>query len=85
MDINEVKEKYGHSLCIIGNIDLAYTLTRGTPREVEAEVRQRIRDIAPGGGYCVSSSNSITEYVPLDNFKAMIAATLKYGSYPINC
>lgn len=85
MDIKEVKERFGHKLCLIGNIDLGYTLTRGTPQEVEAEVRQRIRDIALGGGYCVSSSNSITEYVPLDNFKAMIETTLKYGSYPINC
>ncbi|MFQ5904351.1 MAG: uroporphyrinogen decarboxylase family protein, partial [Candidatus Binatia bacterium] len=85
MDIKEVKEKFGHRLCLIGNIDLGYTLTRGTPQEVEEEVRQRIRDIAPGGGYCVSSSNSITEYVPLDNFKAMMEATLKHGSYPINC
>ncbi len=81
--IVEVKRRYGDRLCLIGNIDLGYTLTRGTPEEVEAEVRERIRTLAPGGGYCVSSSNSVTEYVPFANYQAMRQAVLKYGKYPI--
>lgn len=84
MDINYVKKTWGDKLCIIGNIDLAYTLTLGTPQEVEEEVKQRIHDLAPGGGYCVSSSNSVTEYVPLENYYAMREAVLKYGTYPIS-
>ena len=84
MDINYVKKTWGDKLCIIGNIDLAYTLTLGTPQEVEEEVKQRIHDLAPGGGYCVSSSNSVTEYVPLENYNAMREAVLKYGTYPIS-
>jgi uroporphyrinogen decarboxylase len=83
MDINSVKKQYGKRISIIGNIDLGYTLTRGTPDEVRAEVRQRIRDLAPGGGYAVSSSNSVPEYVPLANFNAMREATFEYGRYPI--
>ncbi|MFH0797589.1 MAG: uroporphyrinogen decarboxylase family protein [Candidatus Omnitrophota bacterium] len=82
MDIGKLKKEVGDRLCLIGNIDLGYTLTRGTPEEVEEEVRQRIKDIAPGGGYCVGSSNTVTNYVPLENYQAMIEATLKYGSYP---
>lgn len=84
MDINEVKRAYGSRIAIIGNIDLGYTLTRGTPAEVRAEVRQRIHDLAPGGGYAVSSSNSIPEYVPLANFNAMREATFEYGRYPVS-
>ncbi len=83
MDINAVKRQYGRRISIIGNIDLGYTLTRGTPDEVRAEVRQRIRDLAPGGGYAVSSSNSVPEYVPLANFNAMRETTLEFGRYPI--
>lgn len=83
MDINEVKREYGTRISLIGNIDLGYTLTRGTPDEVRAEVRQRIHDLAPGGGYAVASSNSIPEYVPLANFTAMRQATFEYGRYPI--
>ncbi len=83
MDIVQVKRDYGSRLALVGNIDLVYTLPRGTPEEVEAEVRQRIRDLAPGGGYVVASANSVPEYVPLANYNAMRAAVLKYGGYPI--
>ena len=51
--------------------------------EVRAEVRQRIRDLAPGGGYAVGSSNSVAHYVPLENYNAMREATFEYGAYPI--
>lgn len=83
MDIGEIKRRYGKRLCLIGNLDLGYTLTRGTPAEVEEEVKERIREVGPGGGYCVGSSNSVTSYVPLANFNAMREATFKYGSYPL--
>jgi uroporphyrinogen decarboxylase len=83
MDIGEVKRRYGQRLALFGNIDLGYTLTRGTPDEVRAEVRQRIHDLAPGGGYGVGSSNSVTRYVPLANFNAMREATFEFGEYPI--
>ena len=80
MDIVEVKRTYGDRLSLIGNIDLGYTLTRGTPEEVEAEVRERIRVVGEGGGYCVASSNSVTAYVPLANFNALRDAVFKYGA-----
>ena len=84
MDINEVKRKYGSRISLIGNVDLGYTLTRGTPEEVRSEVRQRIHDLAPGGGYAVASSNSIPEYVPLANYNALRQATFDFGRYPIS-
>jgi len=83
MDIAEVKRVWGKHLALIGNIDLGGALGRGTPAEVEAEVRLRIRELGPGGGYCVGSSNSIASYVPLENYRAMIEATLRWGRYPI--
>jgi len=83
MDIVEVKKKIGDRACLIGNIDLGYTLTRGTPAEVEAEVKERIRTVGREGGYCLGSSNSVTYYVPLDNFNAMREAAFRYGRYPL--
>jgi uroporphyrinogen decarboxylase len=83
MDIAQVKREYGRHLCLIGNIDLGGSLVRGTPAEVEAEVRERLREVGPGGGYMVGSSNSITSYVPLANYRAMLEATFRWGKYPI--
>ncbi len=84
MDITALKHELGSRIALLGNIDLGYTLTRGTPAEVRAEVRQRIHDLAPGGGYAVASSNSIPEYVPLANFNALRSATFEFGRYPIS-
>ncbi len=84
MDIELLKKKYGSQLCLCGNINLDSTLTLGTPEEVEEEVKLRIRTIAPGGGFCCGSSNSVPEYVPYDNYLSMIGSIQKYGKYPIN-
>ena len=83
MNIFELKSRYGDKLCLIGNIDVGETLTRGTPQEVRIEVIDKIRKLAPGGGYCLGSSNAITNYVKLENFEAMLEAAGDYGAYPI--
>ena len=83
MEMVALKRQYGGRLCLCGNINLDSTLTLGTPAEVEEEVKLRIRTVAPGGGYCCGSSNSVTEYVPFENYLAMLEATKKYGEYPL--
>lgn len=83
MDIVEVKRQYGDRLALVGNLDLGYTLTRGTPDEVREEVLHLVKNVAPGGGYLLGSANSVTNYVPLKNYQAMLAATFDYGVYPI--
>lgn len=81
MDIKELKKKYGHRLCLMGNIDLHYTLTQGTPEETAAEVKKRLQEIAPGGGYILASSNGLTAYCQPENVLAMNEALLQYGYY----
>ena len=58
-------------------------LGAGTPEEVEEEVRGLIRDVAPGGGYIVTSGNSLAGYLKPENALALSRAVLKYGRYPI--
>lgn len=81
MDIAAVKRDYGHRVCLVGNIDLHYTLTQGTPAEVEAEVKQRLATIGKGGGYMISSANSITSYCKVENVWAMVNAIRTYAPY----
>lgn len=83
MDILQARELVGQHTCLIGNVGLNYPLGNGTPKEVERETRKLIQAMAPGGGYCISSANSIPEYVPYENWQAMHQAALKYGLYPI--
>ncbi len=83
MDIVELKKRHGNRFCIFGNIDLEHTLTRGTMEEVEQEVKKKIRELAPGGGYGLAASNSVPDYVKPENYRAMIIAAKKFGKYPI--
>ncbi|WP_407314090.1 uroporphyrinogen decarboxylase family protein [Desulfosporosinus sp. SB140] len=83
MDLGKMKKEYGPRVGIVGNIDLDYTLTLGTEEEVEAEVRERILTAGPGGGYIVSSANSLTDYCKTENVLAMSRAVKKYGKYPL--
>jgi len=81
MDIGKMKAQYGSRVCLIGNIDLDYTLTLGTPEEVDREVKERIAIAGKGGGYIISSANSITDYCKTENVWAMSKALQKYGKY----
>jgi uroporphyrinogen decarboxylase len=83
-DIFAIKQKWGGSISLAGNIDLKHTLCAGTPRTVAAEVRQKAARLAPGGGWLVGSSNSIPDFVPIENYKALLEASLAYGSYQKN-
>ena len=82
MDIREVKRRYGDSLCLIGNIDVD-VLSRSKPEIVRQQVRALLHDIAPGGGYCLGSGNTVPSYVRLENYRALIEEGLSSGIYPI--
>ncbi len=81
MDIAEVKEYVAGRACILGNIDCRELLPFGTEEEVEAVVRETIEKAAPGGGYILSSSNSIHPGCNPQNYVAMVRAAHKYGDY----
>ena len=80
-DIVAVKKNWGHRLAVAGNIDLKTTLCNGTPAMVEEEVKNKAAALAPGGGWLLGSSNSIPDFVPLENYRALISSSLHYGNY----
>ncbi len=83
MDLGKVKKKYGHRVCVIGNIDLGL-LSRATIDEVIEETKRCIMRVSPGGGHILSSGNSISSSVKPENFIAMIKTAKIYGKYPIH-
>jgi uroporphyrinogen decarboxylase len=69
---------------VVGNIDCSFLLPFGTEEEVEKTVMETIQAAAPGGGYIMSSSNTIHPGVKAENYIAMVRAAKKYGKYPID-
>ena len=82
LDLNEVKQKYGKNLCLLGHISVD-TLSRGTPQEIDHLVKDAIHIAGPGGGYIIGSSNCITEYCKPENVMALKKAIRRYGNYPL--
>jgi len=82
MDIRAMKRTYGDRLCVLGNVDLNL-LGMGSPDAVDQEVRELVRDVAPGGGYIVTSGNSLAGYLLPENVLALSRAVQRYGRYPL--
>jgi uroporphyrinogen decarboxylase len=82
-DIVGVKRRWGDRIAVAGNIDLKSALCEGRPQDVKAEVRAKAAALAPGGGWLLGSSNSIPDFVPLENYRALLAASLYYGKFEV--
>jgi uroporphyrinogen decarboxylase len=82
-DTARLKREYGAHLSFNGAIDTGQVLPRGTPDDVRSEVRRRIADLAPGGGYILSSVHCIQPDVPLANVLVMFDEAHAAGRYPL--
>lgn len=81
MDIARVKKDFGNDLCLMGNIDLDYIMCFASPDEVERKVKETIEVAAPGGGYILSTCNTLVDAIPVVNALAMYRAGDRHGKY----
>jgi uroporphyrinogen decarboxylase len=74
------KRKYGHRLALCGGIDVDL-LCRSTPEQVRDYTRRVLKACMPGGGYCLGTGNTVANYVPVDNYLAMLEEGIASGVY----
>jgi uroporphyrinogen decarboxylase len=82
VDMQEIKRTFGDKLCFWGAIDLKRAMT-GDAATVDAEVRERIRMLGPGGGYVLAPANHLQPDVPPANVIRLFAAAREFGRYPL--
>lgn len=82
-DTARLKQQFGDRLAFCGAIDTQWTLPHGTPEDVRREVRRRIKDLAPGGGYILAAVHCIQPDVPPENICAMLDEAVAAGKYPL--
>jgi uroporphyrinogen decarboxylase len=74
----EAKRKYGNRIALLGGLDVDFMC-----RSDEAAIRRRVRETLdacmPGGGYCLGTGNSVANYIPLDNYLAMLDEGRRYA------
>ncbi|MBM4460735.1 MAG: hypothetical protein FJ011_23750 [Chloroflexi bacterium] len=75
----QAKERYGDRIALLGGIDVDF-LCRGDETAIRRRVRETLHRCLPGGGYCLGSGNSVANYIPLDNYLAMVDEGRRYAS-----
>lgn len=80
-DTARLKRRFGDTISFWGGIDTQQVLPNGSPQDVRDEVRRRIDDLAPGGGYIMNTVHNIQADVPAENILAMAEALDEYGWY----
>ena len=79
MDPQRLKDTFGRDLVFWGGgVDTQRTLPFGTPAEVRAEVLERCRVFAPGGGFVFNTIHNTQAGTPVANFLAMIDAVREF-------
>jgi uroporphyrinogen decarboxylase len=80
----ELKREFGRDLTFWGGgCDTQKVLPFGTTEEVEEEVKRRISEFAPGGGFVFNPVHTIQPKVPAENIIRMFDTAKKHGTYPI--
>lgn len=80
MDSRKLKKEFGNEIVFWGGgVDTQGVLSFGTPDEVRDEVKKRIEDFAPGGGFVLSTIHNIQPEVPPANIMAMWETLQSYG------
>ncbi len=75
-DLAQTKAELGDKVCLWGGVNGHLTVEQGTAAEVEAEVGEAIRLLAPGGGFILSPVDNVRENSPTAqaNVRALINA-----------
>lgn len=81
--LGELKELYGDRIAFMGGIDIREAL-QGEEAAVVAEVKTRLRELAPGGGYILAPANHLQWDVSPQNLFTLFATAREHGRYPLD-
>ena len=76
--VEQFKRRWGKRVAVLGGVDVDL-LSRGTAEDVRRRTGQILSACAPGGGYACGSGNSITNYMPIGNYLAMIETIHRFN------
>lgn len=78
LPVAEAKRLWGGRIAILGGIDVDFMAQR-TAKEVKDYTLKVLEACAPGGGYALGSGNTITNYIPVENYLAMLEAGQQFN------
>ena len=81
-NLPDIKARFGAQVTFLGGIDISHAMP-GSREEVIAEVKHRIAQLAPGGGYILAPANHLQADVPPENVVTLFETAHAVGKYPI--
>lgn len=79
--LQDAKDCFGETMCLLGNLDQIHFLKTALPQEVAGKTRAIMEIGKLGGHYIFSTSDFLEKDTPLENIKAMIDAAREAGRY----
>ncbi|MCC8181176.1 MAG: uroporphyrinogen decarboxylase, partial [Planctomycetes bacterium] len=79
-DLKKLKQEFGRDLTFYGGISTQQFLPTATREETKRMAMDVIKTMAPGGGYILSPTHSVTPDIPVDNILAIVEAGKEYNS-----
>ncbi|MFW6138296.1 MAG: uroporphyrinogen decarboxylase family protein [Spirochaetota bacterium] len=84
MDTGKLKKEFGENITFWGGgCDTQKVLPMGTVEQVREEVGQRLRDLAPGGGFVFTPVHNIQYDVQPEKICAVYDTAFELGDYPV--
>ncbi len=81
MDYAKIKKDFGSRISFHGAISIQKTMPYGTPDDVRKEVKDRVKNLAPGGGFIFCTAHNIQADTAIENVVALFDAYKKFGKY----
>ena len=76
LPVEQAYDQYRQHFAILGGIDVDF-IARAAPEAVYQRAKALLRQTAEGGGYALGTGNSVPDYIPDENYFAMIQAVLE--------
>ena len=75
--VEDFYEKFHERIAVIGGIDVNFIVTK-TPEQIKERSKKMLERTAVRGSYALGTGNSVPEYIPVDNYLAMLSAAYDF-------
>ena len=81
-DLRRVKQAFDRKIAVVGGLNSAVTLERGTREEIRQEVFNAVRILGPGGGLVLTPVDCIYRGIAWEKIEILIEAWMEARDYP---
>ena len=76
-EVEEAYDAWHDRIAVLGGFDINFMCTK-TPEEIAARTRAMLERTQKDGGWAVGTGNSVPDYIPFENYIAMIKEAIGY-------